>query len=122
MPTKKTKAPPFQKGNKFGKGRPKGSLNLSTRLKKSLEAKLTLDKKDGSKETKFTCDWVIDSLLMRAIKKGDVAAIREIFDRVDGKASQSLDIGNKNGEAFKTEMYFDKSTIKTIAKVIVDEE
>lgn len=32
--------------------------------------------------------------------QGDIAALKELGDRLDGKAAQSLDIGNKDGEAF----------------------
>jgi len=43
--------------------------------------------------------------------EGDKDAWREIADREDGKPAASLDIGNKDGEPFKTE---------AVERVIVD--
>lgn len=119
---KKTKAPPFQKGNKFGKGRPKGSLNMSTTLKKALNTKLTLTDKNGNKKSQYTYEWVIEALIKKAISSRDVSAIREIFDRVDGKTSQVIDVGNKDDIPFKTESSFDAETIKEMARIIANEE
>lgn len=34
---------------------------------------------------------------------GDVPALRELGDRLDGKPTQQLDLANANGEAFKFE-------------------
>lgn len=110
---------PFKKGNKMGaKGRPKGSVNLTTTLRKLLEQKLTLADKNGIKKTMTGREWVAESLMKKAIGKADVAAIREVFDRVDGKAAQTLDIGNKEGESFKTTLELDKETIKKMAMIV----
>lgn len=110
---------PFGKGNKFGKGRPKGSVTMSTLLKKAMESQLVLKTKSGSKESRTTAEWIIDSLIKKAINSKDVAAIREIFDRIDGKPSQSVEVANKDDQAFKTEIShkLDKETMKTMKKM-----
>ena len=67
------------------KGRPKGSRSLSTKLR---EALLQYERKTGQSYQ----DLLIQSLLNQAITKGDVRAIREVFDRIDGKVTQGLDL------------------------------
>lgn len=39
--------------------------------------------------------------LFEKAEDGDIPAFREVADRVDGKPAQSVDIGNRDGEAFQ---------------------
>jgi hypothetical protein len=58
-------------------GKNKGAKWLSTRLREMLESN------DGR-------DKLLTALLQKA-EKGDVNAIKEIFDRIDGKVTQEID-------------------------------
>lgn len=86
----------FEKGNKFGKGRPPESMRLKKLLKKGLETELCI--KD---ETKTAIEWITYSLIRKAIK-GDIPAIKEIFDRRYGKVPQQQQISNFKDQAFKS--------------------
>jgi len=69
-------------------GRPKGSRNLSTILKEMLSEEIEVVV-DGKKEKKQFQDLIIRKLLKKA-NDGDIRAITEIFDRVEGKAKQEI--------------------------------
>ena len=72
-------------------GRPKGSPNTKTRLRKLFE--MVVDKKNpitGETET-FTGAELLDMAIFVKAAKGDVAAYRELLDRVEGKVSQPVD-------------------------------
>lgn len=43
---------------------------------------------------------LMDALLTKALE-GDVPAIKEVFDRVDGKATQDINIGGPDGGALQ---------------------
>lgn len=88
---------PFPKGvvHKHKGGRKQGSRNLSTILRDALSTKVTL--KD---ETKTTAEWIIQALISKA-GKGDIQAIREIMDRMEGKATQRTEITGADGSAIE---------------------
>lgn len=71
-------------------GRPKGSPNLSTVLKAMLEEKIDVRMDNGKIEKKKFMDVVIRKLIKKA-SDGDVRAIQEIFDRIDGKSKQPIE-------------------------------
>jgi len=66
-------------------GRPKGSRNLSTILRELLDEEIELS--DGEKK-KYK-EVIIRKLITKA-NDGDLRAITEIFDRVDGKPTQEI--------------------------------
>lgn len=66
-------------------GRPKGSRNLSTILREFLDEEIELS--DGEKK-KYK-EVIIRKLIKKA-NDGDLRAITEIFDRVDGKPKQEI--------------------------------
>jgi hypothetical protein len=68
-------------------GRPKGSRSLSSMLVEALK------RYEETTNTKFE-DLLIQRLLDKAISKGEIRAIREIFDRVDGKPAQSINLNS----------------------------
>ncbi len=71
-------------------GRPAGSLNLATKLMAALELEIErTSAKTGVSAKKKNADWIIASLINKA-STGDVSAIKEVFDRVDGKVSQTI--------------------------------
>jgi len=69
-------------------GAPKGNQNakkgamLSSRLRKRLEERAKQDE-------------IVDQLIDKACE-GDLSAIKEIFDRLDGKPKQSIDLESNN--------------------------
>lgn len=110
MPFKKGETPQgakvFKKGESGNpKGRPEGSRNLSTILKEMLAA-IAPDEIVNAKFVKEFCkgkkqitnaDALTARLINEGIIKGESWAVKEIFDRTDGKAPQSVDL-TSNGE------------------------
>lgn len=82
---------PGESGNPAG--RPKGSRNLSTILKEMLEEEITVDLGDGKKAKKAFKEVIIRKLIKKAAD-GSEKAIATIFDRVDGKAQQFIDVSS----------------------------
>jgi len=86
---------PFKEGESGNpSGRPKGSKNLSTILKEMLEAEIDVVV-DGKKEKKAFKDVIIRKLIQKA-NNGDLRAIREIFDRVEGKPKETVNLQSDN--------------------------
>ena len=80
----------FEKGKSGNpKGRPKGARSLSTILREMLEEPIEIVV-DGKKERREFREVIIRKLLKKA-NDGDMRAIQEIFDRVEGKAQQNID-------------------------------
>jgi hypothetical protein len=87
---------PFKKGfnpNRNITGMNRGSKWLTTKLEDALTA-LSDDKKTRYDEL------LVRRVLRKAIVEGDMRAIEHIWDRTEGKATQSLDVTTK-GETFK---------------------
>ena len=83
-------AKPFKPGKSGNpKGRPKGARSLSTILREMLEEPIDIVV-DGKKERREFREVIIRKLLKKA-NDGDMRAIQEIFDRVEGKAQQNID-------------------------------
>jgi hypothetical protein len=87
----------FEIGNPGG-GRPKGSVSLVSILQKVLTQKVDITdpftKERGKKELQ---EAVVISLLTKAIK-GDVSAIKEVLERIDGKVLQKTETTLKTHE------------------------
>jgi hypothetical protein len=75
-------------------GRPKGSKNLSTILRKMLEEEIEITNEEGKKEKKKLQDVLVRKLIKQAVSKENLKAIQEIFDRVEGKPQQGITIEN----------------------------
>lgn len=78
-----------------GAGRPKGSLSFKERLNKYLELDIKIKMPDGSIQDKSVLDGIILSLLSQA-QKGNIIAIREVFDRGFGKEPENMNIIHEN--------------------------
>ncbi len=96
MPNKQNleKRVPFEKNDERinKEGRPKGSKNRSTILRKWLETKEKIKNPiTGEMESVTVEDAVILALIAKA-RKGDVAAIREILDSNYGKLTDRLEL------------------------------
>lgn len=72
------------------KGRPP-KKNLSDILKAMLEEKIEVKMEDGTKEKKEFREVLVRNLIQKA-SKGDIRAIQEIFDRVEGKSKQAIEL------------------------------
>lgn len=70
------------------KGKPKGTPNTKTVLKRLLSVVIT-DRESGQKMTVH--EQMLSSLLQKA-KDGDRRSIKEILDRFEGKPAQSIEV------------------------------
>ena len=70
------------------KGRPKGTVSIVTALKRRLEE--VKDKSNGEKKTYL--EYFIDQVIKKSIEDGDVAMMKDVIDRVDGKPQQFVDL------------------------------
>ncbi len=98
---KQTQKNRFEKGNRLGKkftggvsGNPSGRPRL-TKLTEALREQLTEEMPNASERTVAEA---IARALIREALSGNIAAIREAFDRSEGRAPVTLDVGNKDGE------------------------
>jgi hypothetical protein len=73
-------------------GRPKGSKNRSTILRKWLETKEKIKNPITGAEEQVTVEDAVILALIGKARKGDVAAIREILDTNYGKLTDSFSI------------------------------
>lgn len=93
-------------------GRPKGSRNLSSILREMLQEEIEVNI-DGVKSKKQFQEVIIRKLLKKA-NDGDIRAIMEIFDRVEGKPKQEIDFGIESrkrvADLFTTDEQEDKKS------------
>jgi len=73
----------FKKGNKFGKGRVKGTYSFIPMLKRELK------KLDGM-TNKTKGELIIETLIDKAIKDKDIQAMKELMNRIDGMPNQKV--------------------------------
>jgi hypothetical protein len=84
---------PFEKGQSGNpKGRPKGAISSKTILSRflSLVEKGVKNPVTGEFEDMTVAEVMNLSIIAKA-RKGDLSAYREILDRLEGKAQQSID-------------------------------
>lgn len=91
---------PGQSGNPAG--RPPGSRSLATVLREMLEEEITV-RIEGQPDQKRPFKEVIIRRLLKAANDGDVRAIQAIFDRVDGKAKEFIELAMPGGLATTSE-------------------
>jgi hypothetical protein len=109
-----TFAPGHKLGNRFEKGtsgNEKGRPKL-TRLTAALREQLAEVMPGASEQT--IAEQIAETLIRLAIS-GDIAAIREVFDRSEGKAPLTLDVGNKDGEPLLITFNFNNSNTRLIS-------
>ncbi len=90
-------APGNKIGNRFKKGEtgnPSGRPKL-TKVTEALREQLAESMPGAPEET--IAEAVVRSLLKEAVK-GNIAAIKEVFDRSVGRSPLTIDTGNKDGE------------------------
>lgn len=71
-------------------GRPKGIKNFKTVLKK------VLDNIEIWEEGQLVDGWdAMSIILIKKALEGDIASIKEVLDRMEGKATQSVELGGQ---------------------------
>jgi hypothetical protein len=76
----------FKKGQSGNpNGRPVGTVSIVEGLRRKL-------KEIDPTERRSYLDIFIDKLISKAAKEGDVALMRDLVDRIDGKPRQSVDV------------------------------
>jgi hypothetical protein len=86
------------------KGKPKGTLNRSTLLKKWLAVQMDIKRPDtGDKEKMQLFDAITLAVIQKALK-GDINAYKEIMDSIHGKVTDKVDHTTK-GESIKPVTY-----------------
>lgn len=90
---------PGESGNPFG--RPQGSRNISSILKELLEIELETEDPISGEKISVPVSTIINARLVRKAMDGDNKAIREIYDRIEGRPKQKLDVtGDMKVKAF----------------------
>jgi hypothetical protein len=108
-----TFAPGHSFGNRFQKGESgneKGRPKL-TRLTDALREQLAEINPDAPEET--IAEQIAKTLITLALS-GDLQAIKEVFDRCEGRAPVTLDVGNKDGEPLLITFNFNNSNTRLI--------
>jgi hypothetical protein len=108
-----TFAPGHSFGNRFKKGETGNSTGRPklTKLTEALREQLAEINPDAPEET--IAEQIARALISEA-KLGNVQAIREVFDRSEGKAPLTLDVGNKDGEPMLITFNFNNSNTRLI--------
>lgn len=76
---------PFKPGDEWRgnrNGRPKGSISLTTLIRRALESDAIGGEKTPDGRT--VAEWLVDNMVKQAMK-GNPAYMKEIMDRMDGK-------------------------------------
>lgn len=79
------------------KGKPAGSVSIVAEIKKKLE-----EVPAGSKETYLKI--FVFRLFQKAIIDGDTTLMKDMIDRVDGRAKQNIGLDINDGEEERTEL------------------
>jgi len=84
---------PFPKGVSGNpKGRPKGAVSMTTRLKKILDKRIyNFNPIEKTEKKDKIVNHLIDILIAKALS-GEDKAIIEIFNRIDGKVKEQLEL------------------------------
>ncbi len=98
-----------QSGNPAG--RPKGSRNITSNLKELLEIELDTEDPVTGVTIKASSSQIINSRLIRSALDGDVKAIKEIYDRIEGRPNQKLDITGDMNKSSQKGLFFYYSLI-----------
>ena len=102
-PPEETRFKPGQSGNP--NGRPPGIPNAKTRYLRLLSLTEKIENPVTHELEEFSIMEQLDIRIIAKARKGDLAAYKEIMDRLEGKASQSVEV---SGGADPIKMLLDK--------------
>ncbi len=115
---KQTATGKFAQGNKIGNrfskgetGNPSGRPKL-TKLTEALREQLAEEMPNAPERT--VAEAIARALIKEAVN-GNIAAIKEVFDRAEGRAPLTLDVGNKDGEPMHITFHFNNSNTRLIS-------
>lgn len=98
---KKLRGRPFKPGQSGNPGgRPKRTWNWAKLFEQAVEEELTT--KDGTM-TEQAKQFIVKKLVRMAVD-GDISAVKEIINRMDGMPRQSTEIGGMNGGPLTVEI------------------
>ena len=81
------------------KGRPKRGQTLTDILSWALDQRKTITDSETGKEKSLLLRQVLaEKLISKAINDGDVSALRYVFDRLDGRPKESVEISAKQND------------------------
>lgn len=105
----------FKEGNPGGPGRAPGTTILRTSLKKILAYQIDIENPLTKDLEKITVNEAIALKLVKRALEGNLRAIEMIFDRVDGKIVDMLQLGNMDDKplALESSLKYDFSTLST---------
>ena len=84
---------PAKKGEvRNPKGRPPGIPNAKTRYKRLLELTETIKNPVTGEMEEFSIIEQLDMQVIAKARKGDLRAYRELMDRLEGRAAQSIEL------------------------------
>lgn len=95
-------------------GRPRKGKTITDAIKKVLARK--------HKKTNKTKGEVLAEVLVKMALEENLPAIREIADRVEGKAAQPLEHGGEGGGTVKVEVVVISEVAKALTESILDGE
>ncbi len=119
---------PVKKGDKGRNpnGRPKGAISVKTLAEKvgnlvvpkNIQAQL---KAAGINVSNKKIDEALIHVLVTKGFSGDIQAIKEYYDRRDGKPKQQLEHTGKDEEAIQVETKYSKKAVEEIENIILRE-
>ena len=86
----------FKAGNKIKGGRPKGSVSVITELRRLLDKSIMYEDPETHKQIKGKIAHVIALRLVLNALQGDFNAIKDIMDRIGGKAVEKREISGQD--------------------------
>jgi len=92
---------PFTKGDPRRINKPKGAISMTTILKQLTRKRMIVKDFIEGKSRRMTVGEIVMLSLLSKAMKGDVGAIREINERMDGKVPQPVEMGNLDGSNFE---------------------
>lgn len=79
-------------------GRPEGSVSIVAALRRKLKEKYPDDSDAPNEERRTYLEKIIQTYFDKAIEQGDVRMLKDITDRVDGKAVKTVNANIENDD------------------------
>ena len=118
MPNPGNIIPPKKGEIRNPKGKPKGTLNRSTILKKWLTVQTKIKRPDDGSEEQVSLSDAIALGIIRQAMKGDVNAYKEIMDTLFGKMTDKIDHTTKGEKLQNNIVVSEKAQAKKIKDLL----